>query len=55
MAIGFGRGSEANVPLARTVVGGLSSSTLFVLVLVPVLFVMVKGKRRGPSQEMAHV
>jgi len=55
MAIGYGRGSEANVPLARTVVGGLSSSTLFVLVLVPVLFVVVKGGRRGTAREVANV
>jgi HAE1 family hydrophobic/amphiphilic exporter-1 len=54
MAIGYGRGSEANVPLARTVVGGLSSSTLFVLVLVPVLFVVVKGRQRGTARQETH-
>jgi len=54
MAIGYGRGTEANVPLARTVVGGLTSSTLFVLVLVPVLFALVKGNRRGASEELVH-
>lgn len=54
MAIGFGRGSEANVPLARAVVGGLSSSTLFVLVLVPVLFAVVKSSRRTLPSEPAH-
>ena len=27
MAIGMGRGSEANIPLARAVVGGLLTST----------------------------
>ena len=42
MAIGLGRGSEANVPLARAVVGGLTVSTIFVVVLVPVLYTLLK-------------
>jgi len=37
MAIGFGRGSEANVPLARAVVGGLTTSTILTLLIVPAL------------------
>jgi CzcA family heavy metal efflux pump len=36
MAIGFGHGAEANVPLARAVVGGLTASTLLTLFVVPV-------------------
>lgn len=42
MAIGFGRGSEANIPLARAVVGGLSVSTVLVIVFVPVLYTIFK-------------
>jgi multidrug efflux pump subunit AcrB len=38
MAIGMGKGSEANVPLARAVVGGLLASTCLTLVVVPVLY-----------------
>ena len=38
MAIGFGRGSEANVPLARAVVGGLLTSTALTLFVVPILY-----------------
>lgn len=45
MAIGFGHGSEANVPLARAVVGGLSVSTLMVLFFVPVLYSIFKRER----------
>lgn len=37
MAIGLGRGSEANVPLARAVVGGLTASTILTLLIVPAL------------------
>jgi multidrug efflux pump subunit AcrB len=40
MAIGFGRGSEATVPLARAVVGGLVTSTFLTLVVVPILYTL---------------
>ena len=41
MAIGFGRGSEANVPLARAVVGGLLTSTCLTLFVVPILYTLL--------------
>jgi multidrug efflux pump subunit AcrB len=41
MAIGFGRGSEATVPLARAVVGGLLTSTVLTLVVVPILYTLL--------------
>jgi len=43
-AIGLDRGAEANRPLALAVVGGLTSSTLLSLFLVPVIF-MALAKR----------
>ncbi len=43
-AMGFDRGAEANRPLALAVVGGLTSSTLLSLFLVPVIF-MALAKR----------
>lgn len=49
MAIGFGRGSEANIPLARAVVGGLSASTVLTLLIVPALDAwMHRGVKRVP-------
>ncbi len=42
MAIGMGHGTEANIPLARAVIGGLSVSTLLTLFIVPVLYVLLK-------------
>jgi multidrug efflux pump subunit AcrB len=44
MAIGLGRGSEANVPLARAVVGGLLTSTFLTLIVVPILFTLLMGQ-----------
>lgn len=45
LAIGFGEGGEAQAPLARVVIGGLLSSTLITLVLVPVVYTIFEGKR----------
>jgi HAE1 family hydrophobic/amphiphilic exporter-1 len=45
MAIGLGRGSEALTPLARTVVGGLVTSTFLTLIVVPVLFTLLVRDR----------
>ena len=42
MAIGVGHGAEANVPLARAVVGGLLASTALTLFVVPCLILWVK-------------
>ena len=53
MAIGFGKGSEANVPLARAVVGGLLSSTLLNLFVVPILYTLLNRDR--PPAEPAPV
>jgi HAE1 family hydrophobic/amphiphilic exporter-1 len=38
LALGMGEGGEAQAPLARAVIGGLSSSTLITLLFVPVIY-----------------
>jgi len=38
LALGMGEGSDAQAPLARAVVGGLTGSTLITLVLIPVVY-----------------
>ena len=38
MAIGLGEGSESQAPMGRAVIGGLITSTLLTLVVVPVLY-----------------
>jgi multidrug efflux pump subunit AcrB len=52
-ALGLERGAEANRPLALAVVGGLTSSTVLSLFLVPVIFVLL-ARREVPSQEAEH-
>lgn len=53
MAIGMGKGSEANAPLARAVVGGLLASTVMTLVLVPILYTLLtkEGTVEDPGEE----
>jgi multidrug efflux pump subunit AcrB len=49
MAIGLGRGSEANVPLARAVVGGLLTSTCLTLFVVPIMYTLLL--REGDDEQ----
>src|SRR6266852_2846858 len=49
MAIGMGRGSEANVPLARAVVGGLLTSTFLTLLVVPILYTLMNRDTSKPA------
>jgi multidrug efflux pump subunit AcrB len=50
MALGIGEGSEANMPLARAVIGGLLVSTFMTLLIIPVMHVMTR--RRAAAQAM---
>jgi HAE1 family hydrophobic/amphiphilic exporter-1 len=55
LAMGLGEGGEAQAPLARVVIGGLASSTLITLVLVPVVYsIFERGLRKsGASNQQA--
>ena len=45
LALGLQEGSEVQSPLARAVIGGLTSSTLITLILVPVVYSFFEKKR----------
>jgi multidrug efflux pump subunit AcrB len=51
-ALGLEAGTESNQPLALAVVGGLTSSTVLSLFLVPVMFLLI-AKRGSRNQESA--
>jgi len=56
LSFGMGEGGEAQAPLARVVIGGLMSSTLITLVLIPVIYAIFEkrlksGKPGDPETE----
>lgn len=50
LALGLGEGSEIRQPMAITVIGGLSLSTVLALIVIPVLYRLMESKSR-PSAE----
>jgi HAE1 family hydrophobic/amphiphilic exporter-1 len=52
LAVGLKEGSEAQAPMARAVIGGLVSSTLITLVIVPVVYSLFEG-RNGKKKQKA--
>jgi cobalt-zinc-cadmium resistance protein CzcA len=58
MAVNVGAGSEVQRPLATVVIGGIISSTILTLLVLPVLYRMVHGRRGAarplpPAAELA--
>jgi HAE1 family hydrophobic/amphiphilic exporter-1 len=51
LAIGLGEGGEAQAPLARAVLGGLFSSTLITLVVIPVVYSISKMRFKRKAGE----
>jgi HAE1 family hydrophobic/amphiphilic exporter-1 len=49
-AIGLGPGVETNRPLSLVVMGGMVSSTLLTLVVVPAVYSLVEGAREHRRQ-----
>ncbi len=49
MAIGFG-GGDANVPLARAIIGGVIGATVLSLVVVPCLYVLIKREHTAQAE-----
>ncbi|MGB8337322.1 MAG: efflux RND transporter permease subunit [Burkholderiales bacterium] len=52
-ALGYGAGSETNQPLAIAVIGGMISSTLLTLVVVPAVYSLVENWRAKKSLSTA--
>jgi hydrophobic/amphiphilic exporter-1 (mainly G- bacteria), HAE1 family len=53
MAIGIGEGGELQAPLARVVIGGLLTSTLVTLVLVPAIYTLFEEGLAGLFKRQA--
>lgn len=52
MALALGEGGESMAPLARAVIGGLSSSTLVTLIFIPIVYMVL---HRGGLRELKAV
>jgi cobalt-zinc-cadmium resistance protein CzcA len=51
MMLSHGIGAEVQRPLATVVVGGLLSSTLLTLIILPVLYPWLRGKRKKAGSQ----
>ena len=49
LALGIGEGADAQAPLARTVVGGLTGSTLITLLLIPAVYLIARRGKSAPT------
>jgi hydrophobic/amphiphilic exporter-1 (mainly G- bacteria), HAE1 family len=47
MALKLGEGAEQYTPMARAIIGGLTSSVLLTIFIVPAAYLLVYSKRRG--------
>jgi HAE1 family hydrophobic/amphiphilic exporter-1 len=52
MAFGMGEGAESQIPLGRSVIGGLASSTFITLFVVPIIYMLLYRKKE--QRELAH-
>lgn len=52
LALGLGEGAELQAPLATAVLGGLLSSTLLTLLVVPAIYSVLAGKSVSPSSQL---
>jgi multidrug efflux pump subunit AcrB len=51
MALKLGTGAEQYTPMARAIIGGLTSSVLLTIFIVPAAYLLVYGKRKQPAAE----
>lgn len=51
LALGLGEGTESQMPMAITVIFGLSTSTFFTLFLIPVIYSIERKKKKQKQQE----
>jgi multidrug efflux pump subunit AcrB len=51
MALKFGTGSEAYAPLARAIIGGLMTSVVLTVFIVPAVYLLVYGRRTPAPKE----
>lgn len=60
LALGVGPGAEFRAPMAQAIIGGLTSSTMLTLIIVPIVYTLlddlvaiITGRRKRPGTEIA--
>jgi CzcA family heavy metal efflux pump len=53
LAVGIGQGAEMEKPLAIAVIGGLSTATIFTLIVIPVLYATLIGRTTAVNHPLA--
>ena len=51
MAMKLGTGAEQYTPMARAIIGGLTSSVILTIFIVPAAYLLVYGKKKQPGSE----
>jgi HAE1 family hydrophobic/amphiphilic exporter-1 len=51
LAIGIGEGGETQAPMARAIIGGLISSTLITLIVVPTVYAVFEGRKMKEASQ----
>jgi multidrug efflux pump subunit AcrB len=51
MALKLGTGAEQYTPMARAIIGGLTSSVLLTVFIVPAAYLLVYGKKRRGTEQ----
>jgi HAE1 family hydrophobic/amphiphilic exporter-1 len=49
MALKMGTGAEQYAPMAKAIIGGLTSSVVLTIFIVPAAYLLVYGKKRNPQ------
>jgi multidrug efflux pump subunit AcrB len=55
MALKLGTGAEEYTPMARAIIGGLTSSVLLTIFIVPAAYLLVYGRKKTPGTPNAQV
>ena len=53
MAMKLGTGGEQYTPMARAIIGGLTSSVVLTVFIVPAAYLLVYGRRRAPAAQQS--
>jgi HAE1 family hydrophobic/amphiphilic exporter-1 len=53
MGLGLGEGGEVQAPLARAVIGGMTSATFITLFIIPAVYLLIEGWRERRKKAIA--